>query len=87
MSFTFCRYGHLNARDADGGAHPTAEVMHDTEDASNTRGNTRGNTILFPHVARTPDDSDERVSDAQPLTRTNLVGAAGLEPTTSAVCR
>ena len=71
VSFTLDRYGHLlpgseqrlnDALDAlADGAQATAEVMHDADDASKAR----EETISFAHVARTPDDRDESVSDAQ----------------------
>ncbi len=71
VSFTLDRYGHLlpgseqrlnDALDALAeGAHPTAEVTRDADDTTNVR----ENTISFAHVARTPEDSDDSVSDAQ----------------------
>ena len=71
VSFTLDRYGHLlpgseqrlnDALDALAkGAQTTAEVMRDTDDASDAR----EETISFAHVARTPEDRDESVSDVQ----------------------
>ncbi len=71
MSFTLDRYGHLlpgseqrlnDALDALAeGAQATAEVTRDANDTTNVR----ENTISFAHVARTPEDRDGSVSDAQ----------------------
>ena len=71
VSFTLDRYGHLlpgseqrlnEALDALAeGAQPTAEVMHDTEDAWHAR----EKAISFAHVARMPADDEEIVSDVQ----------------------
>ena len=71
VSFTLDRYGHLlpgseqrlnDALDALAeGAQTTADVTRDADDTTNVR----ENTISFAHVARTPDDHDESVSDAQ----------------------
>jgi hypothetical protein len=62
-------------------AQPRAEVIDDTEDASSAP----EKPISLAHVAHTPDDGDENVIDAQAPDQGETVGAAGLEPTTSAV--
>ena len=91
VSFTLDRYGHLlpgseqrlnDALDALAeGAQPSAEVMRDADDTTKTR----EKAISFAHVARTLEDRDESVNDEQGADQDNRVGAAGLEPTTSAV--
>jgi len=83
VSFALDRYGHLlpgseqrlnDALDALAeSSKPTAEVMHDTDDASNAR----EKPISFAHVARTPDDRDESVSDAQACDQDEKSGRCG----------
>ena len=83
MSFTLDRYGHLlpgseqrlnDALDAlVEGAQPTAEVMHDADDASDAQ----EKSISFAHVARTPVDRIENVSDAQDADQGENSGRCG----------
>ena len=74
VSFTLDRYGHLlpgfeqrlnDALDALAeGTRATAEVANDGDDSSTASENT-AKKRLFAHVARTPDDRDKSVSEAQ----------------------
>ena len=83
VSFTLDRYGHLlpgseqrlnDALDALAeGAQPTAEVMRDANDWTNAR----EEAISFAHVARTPEDGDESVSDAQASDQDEFGGRCG----------
>jgi hypothetical protein len=63
------------------GAQTAPEVTHDTDDASYAR----EKAISFARLARTLEDHDASVSGAQGADQDEQVGAAGLEPTTSAV--
>ena len=83
VSFTLDRYGHLlpgseqrlnDALDALAeGTRATAEVANDGDDSSTAP----EKTISFAHVARTPDDRDESVSDAHLADQGETSGRCG----------
>ncbi len=92
VSFTLDRYGHLlpgseqrlnDALDALAeGAPATAEVTRDADETTNVHERNRETAICetaisFAHVARTPDDDDESVSDMQASDQGELSGRCG----------
>ena len=48
------------------GSRPTAEVIHDADDAVDECARRTEKTTSFAHVACMPEDRDESVSDAKP---------------------